>query len=141
LLVEIGSASAKLPPPPPSALHSCYVTQFQRHQKPWSSLISLLHVGVLGVFYKVPFDGSALDSLPTSSMLVFPSEDFNASVPSHTVRVHVNTYLLSYLLSSAYSFLAIRDIVTADMLNCIAYICYSICTNMGGVDCPNLILF
>ncbi len=66
-------------------------------------------MGVLGVFSKVPFHGSALDSLPTSSMLVFPYEDFNASVPSHTVQVYGNTYLLSYRFHSAYNGLVIRD--------------------------------
>jgi hypothetical protein len=93
--------------------------KFQRHQKAWSSLLSLLHVGVLSVFSKVPFHGSALDSLPTSRMLVFPYEDFNASVPSHTCTGTCKyTYLLSYLFPSAYSGVVIRDTyrtVTADM--------------------------
>jgi hypothetical protein len=40
--------------------------QFQRHLKAWASFLSLLHVGVLSVFSKVPFHGSALDFLPTS---------------------------------------------------------------------------
>jgi hypothetical protein len=74
-------------------------------------------------------------------MLVFPYEDFNASVPSHTVTYcTVNTYLCvisAFFLHTVVSGLVIRDTVTADILNCIVHIC--ICTNCveHNENCPN----